>query len=152
MIDYLLAYLNNYFPKTHDRITLTFSGSTISGISGQYLVGQYVNIYDSVLNDGTYKITQINGSVLTVDATLQAETVDCSIFGLAIPKQVLDLVSKVTIDSEGILSESQGNRSVTYSGPSWQAKYHSTLSAYRCVYDERERWLKCGRRTRLYSK
>jgi hypothetical protein len=152
MLDYLLDYLNNYFTKTHQHITITFNGDEISNVDNDYIVGQYINIKDSVLNDGTYKITEINGTVLTVDRTLNAETSECSLFGLAIPKTVIDLVSKVTITNEGIVSESQGNRSVTYSGGSWQEKYHSVLSQYRRVYDDRERWLKCGRRTQLYSK
>jgi len=145
MLTAVLENLNNYFIKTYERQSIVFDGSTILGTDNDYLVGQYICIDKSILNDGVYKVTGI--SPLTVDADLLDEEVICYIFGLAIPKTIIDLFAKINMDNEGIKSESQGNRSVTYdNNSSWAMKYNSMLGMYRRIYSDKERYYELANR------
>ena len=152
MIDQLLNEINNYFIRSVEYMPFIFLNSTITGFGETYLAGQYINIDGSYLNDGTYKIVSNINGVITVDATLQAETNWCYMFGLGIPKSVIDLASKLTTYTsnlkQGIVSESQGQRSVTYKDSSnWQVVYKNELNSYRMAISDKARWKSCGKQT-----
>lgn len=130
--------------------TISFSIVT-DGIEGSfsetYYVGQYVSIQHSAINDGVYKITAISSGKLTLDATLleEAGNDDIILWGLALPNGLLSVVSNITtyVSNQGtgatLMSESQGNRSVSYKdGSDWKSAYNSQLSPYKAMYDDRD--------------
>lgn len=140
----LLNYLNNYFVKTFEISALTFdsAGKTISGASGTYLEGQYILIEDTVLNDGVYKITDITAGVITVTEALQDETNTAYLWGLTIPGTVVALESEIATfkasTSDGLASESQGSRSVSFkNGSSWSEVFKARLTPYRRLYSDK---------------
>lgn len=147
MLNEILEYTKKYYPNSCEYKEFEIVNDGIEGtFSEDYLVGQYINIKDSILNDGTYKITEVTSSKITVDATdLVAETNYMYLFGLQLPRAYISLISTITdyyndqsIKGD-IASESQGGRSVSYgtSGSSWQGVFANQLSNYRCMFDDR---------------
>lgn len=146
MISRVLEYTKKYYPCTLENATFTIVSDGITGTFDEsYLVGQYVNIQDSVLNDGTYKITAVSGSKLTLDATLLAEESYIYLWGLRLPQGLLSVITDITTyvnsstSSAEIQSESQGNRSVTYANGNsgWQSVFRNQLAPYKSLYDDR---------------
>jgi hypothetical protein len=162
MLNAVLRELNNYFYRyTLGVKTLQFSvdstftaTDTITGVfADTFVVGEYVQIYGSRVNDGVYLISAIDDSSMTIDATLdivikaESTAVTCTFTKLFIPPDVVQLIADIkTYDTNietGIRSESQGERSVTYGGGSstsasgWKDAFASNLSTYKKV-----RW--CG--------
>jgi hypothetical protein len=156
MIDQILKEINNYFIRSVEYSTITIASDELTGFSGDYIAGQYINIDGSILNDGTYKIESNIAGVITLTETLASETTNMYLYGLQIPKSVIDLSTDISTyaqaSSQGIASESQGSRSVSYvDGSSWQSVYKKTLNAYRLAISDKERWGRCGSRTLLKS-
>ena len=150
MIADIMQECNNYFPHTNEYGVYTIapttaSTSTISGtFADTYLVGQYIYIRGSVLNDGVYQISVVGSASLTVSGVLQAETTTDGIwiFGLKPPSNFLTLVSDITTwqatnsGKDGIASESIGRYSVSFkNGGGWQDIFRSRLNMFRSMYD-----------------
>jgi len=150
MINQVLDYTKKYYPWSLDTSGYAIEVDGVTGsFSATYIVGQYINIQNSVINDGTYKITTVSGSKLTLDATLTVEpnNTDICIWGLRLPAGLISLISDITTYVSGqttkadLASESQGNRSISYkNGSSWQSAFKSQLSQYRNLYDDRITW------------
>ena len=140
--------INNFFVDTSEYGTFSIVSDGITGtFSESYLVGQYVSIDGSKLNDGVYRITVATSSKLTLDATLLVESANICLFGLAVPSAFKTLVTDITAYStnavQGVSSESQGGRSVSFAGSSaWQSVYKNSLNAYRRVFSDKETYLK----------
>ena len=152
MITKILDHTLKFFPSSLEQgpYEIVADGIVADGtntnLSETYLVGQYINIQHSYLNDGTYKITAVEANKLTLDATLLPEKTedDMYIWGLRLPRGLLDLVSDIEayvsgqVTKGGLKSERQGRRAVTYAGDSsWQSVFSSQLSEYSNVYDDR---------------
>ena len=138
MLSKLCEEVNNYFERTSESIIATITGSTIIGVFDyDYYLNQYIHIKGSILNDGVYKIVSFENNIITVAETLIDEDTDeyCIISGLAIPNTFINLATEITTyenaSETGITSESQGNRSVTYSGGTWQETFKKKLSLYK---------------------
>ena len=149
MISEILAYTNKYFPYTAEYNTFSVVADGIEGTFNEtYLVGQYISILDSFLNDGVYKITGVTNTKLTLDAALLAESSKLCIHGLKLPKAYLSVISAIETYTAGqstqaeISSESQGSRSVTYKdGSGWQSAFKSKLSPYMSMFDDRRNFI-----------
>lgn len=152
MISQVLAENKKYFPCSEESgvFTIETDGVSIAGTFSQtYLVGQYLNIYGSILNDGVYKITAVTSAKLTLDATLLAEATDNTLilFGLAVPQPLLAIIADIEtyMSQQAVLPnikrESQGGRDgreVEYmNGSTWQGAFMTQLIPYRAVYDDR---------------
>lgn len=139
-----MDYCNNHFIRTAEFASITITETTITGSFKQgYVADQYIAIKGTILNDGIYKITEVAGDTLTLDATLTAETSDTLIYGLAVPKTFLDIVTSISgsTSTEGIASESLGDYSVNYvNGSGWQQTYKSQLMQYKKPYSDLLRW------------
>ena len=161
MLNEVLDYLNNYFPKplnlyNSDSVMLsnnyvsyefavsaTFTtNATIAGaFTDTYQVGEYIRIQGSRLNDGVYLISAIDATSITIDATLDItitteSVVSCVFTKLYIPKAFIAIIADIkTYDasaSNGIKSEAQGDRSISYGGDSsWQSVYAKKLGRYK---------------------
>lgn len=135
-----MDYCNNHFIRTTETIYATITGATITtNVSGKYLVGQHIMITRSVLNDGVYKITDITGNVITVDATLVDEVNTVILDGLAVPEDFITLTAEIEAGTfnDGVSSESLGDYSVAYKdGSGWQDIYRGKLTQYKKPFSD----------------
>jgi len=141
MIGQVMREINRYWPRTYENISLTFAatGKTITGATETYLPGQYILIQHSILNDGVYKIASVTNGVITVVETIYDETAKVNIFGLAPPRDFLDLVTDIAAftGKDGVKSESIDDYSVSFEGDgSWKTAFRKRLNTYRSMYDD----------------
>lgn len=138
----LCGYLRNYFERDIKHGHYVISGGVIGGDVSP-LVGQYIRIVGSVLNDGVYKWT--GGTI----EGLTDEEFDGSVWLLAIPKEVVDLAAEIgewqtkyqdAVNSP-FSSESLSASSYSYSKASggsdgvrtWQDTFSKQLSQWRKI-------------------
>lgn len=143
MLNEVLQSINNYFVSDYcDLTSISTTQLTVSKPS-EFIVGQYILILGSKLNDGVTKITAISGNLLTVETGygLVAETTsNMLVCGLSIPKAILSLVDEIVAynakNDGSIKSESLGDYSVSYANDdvSWISVFRKKLSPYRKVY------------------
>lgn len=154
MLNEVIEYLNNYFFKytlgittysyTRD-LTFTTNNTIEADFTDTFLVGEYILIEGTRLNDGIYKISAIDTTSITIDATLditisaEAE-ISAEITKLFIPKELIATIAEIktynTTTTDGIASESQGTRSVSYAtstngSSGWQNAFKSRLARYK---------------------
>jgi hypothetical protein len=132
----ICLHVNNFFKQIQETTKLEFSGNKITGMNTIFLVGQYVYVEGSLLNDGVYKITAVGNKEITIDADLETETNTCTIFGLAIPKAFIELANEIINEGKvagNIKSESVSRYSVTYAGDGsdWIKTYKNSLDKWR---------------------
>ena len=147
MITQILEYTKKYYPASLETNTYAIVANGIVGnLSQNYVVGQYINIQNSILNDGTYKITAVAANKLTPDSVMIEETTNnVRIWGLRLPRGLIELIVDITSyvasqsSNANIQAESQGNRSVTYAegGSNWKSAFANRLSTYKNMYDDR---------------
>jgi hypothetical protein len=136
----LLKYLNRYFPRTIESVGSVVGDGFVGNFKETYLVGQYVLIKGSILSDGVYKLTGVSPTKLTVSDFLEPESTGLiTIFGLAIPRELIALEAKIQAytSKEGVASESIDDYSVSYKdGSGWQTAFKSELNAWRIMYSD----------------
>ena len=112
----ILNSINNYFYKFYESGSYSINTNTIT-VKGKYIIGQYVRIESSTLNDGIYKVAFVDGQNITLESlTMQEEEFEGVISSLAIPSGLIELKAKIEVyESENkpsaIVSESFGNYS-----------------------------------------
>ncbi len=130
----VMKHINNYFVKTTEDITVNIVADGIEGtFTNTYIVGQYIRVCDSILNDGVYKLTGVTSSKLSVAETLVVESNKVQVAGLVIPSEFLSIVTEIEAHkgSGGVVSESIDDYSVTYSdGGSWVSAFEERLYPY----------------------
>ena len=151
MLNEVIESLNNYFIKyelgvaqysfTKD-VTFTSTGTLGGDFTSTFIAGEYILIEDTRLNDGIYKISSNSDTEITIDTTLditistEAE-ISATLTKLYIPKQLIALIAEIkTYNSnttDGISSESQGSRSVSYGNgqTGWKNAFKSRLEKYK---------------------
>lgn len=137
MLQEVLQYINDYHINSYcDLLSVETDGFNVSKVS-DFVANQYVLVVGSKLNDGVYQISSIVGNKLMVSGLL-AETTDCYIYGLAIPKVLLNLVTEIEVfnlKTNGVTSESLGDYSVSYTtengDTSWITVFRKRLSTFR---------------------
>lgn len=141
MVEQVLDYLNNYFINTnHNIISVNTETNTVTTDLTEYLaVGQYVLIWKTLVDDGVYKIIDKVDNTITLDSPISSDLSFGSLYGLRIPKSVLEIVGKVEeYEAErvvGVKSENILGYSITYTdNNSWQTTYKDELKKYRKVY------------------
>lgn len=153
MLIKVMDKLNNHFVKSVEYAEFEITTSSIKGTFNEvYLVGMYLLIKDSYLNDGIYKITNVVNDEITLDKPLTAESIDESIrvYACSPPADFIELVTKIENYNEvgiGTSSESIDDYSANFGDGdgSWQSVYENKLNQYRCVYadlmiDKNFRW------------
>lgn len=142
MIYDVLKYLNNFFARSVESSNVvSVNTDTVVTANGTYLVGQYVLIH-SILNEGVYKVKAIGTNQITLEGALVQES-NMYLLALVIPKPLLTLITDIqTYDAsnvDGISSESQGARSISYvSGSGWVSVYQAKLRPYKRIYSDLE--------------
>lgn len=156
MIAQVMAYCKNHFWRSYERDDFSVVSDGIEGAFGNtYIVGQYIHVAGSFVNDGVYKITTVSDTKLTLDATLTEESTDEGfiIYGCAVPSDFLSVVSDIetwlTTNSgqEGVASESLGNHSISYAtgadgstSNNWKSAFSGRLLPYKQVYETYENY------------
>ena len=138
-INDVLLEINNFFEKTKEYGSFEITTNKILGIDDlHYQAGQYVRLYNSILNNGVYKITATEDGEITLDATLQPETANnLVVFGLAIPSELISLAAE--IESKGseqnVLSKTVSRYSVSFGekGGAWTNVYKDSLNKWRKI-------------------
>lgn len=135
--------INRYFPRTYENISLTFAAATktITGVGETYLVGQYILVQFSVLNDGVYTVAAFDAEneKITVNETLRDEETTVNIFALAPPRDFLDLVTDIEAftSKDGVSTERIDDYSITYkNGGSWNEAFRKRLNTYRSIHGD----------------
>ena len=146
MLSKVMRYCNNYFWTKICQVTLVSFDSDNNTISsadiaeGDFLVGQYVRVSETILNNEVYKVTAQESGSITVDGTLYSESgVNCKIWGLSVPNDFIELVSNITSYNskittlKGVTNWSEGNLSKSYDKKSgtWESVFSIELSDYR---------------------
>ena len=134
----IMQDVNNFFVVESEKINVEITSTTLIGdFENEYISGQYVLLQNSLLNDGVYKITNVTATILTLDATLQAEDTEriMCLSALKIPPSFLNLANEIIANgsNEGVQSESVSRYSVTYGegGKSWTSVYKKALDRWR---------------------
>lgn len=144
MIEQVLKEINRYFPRTVETLKEIEVDGFIGDWKERYVVGQYIYVRGTIMNDGVYQLTEVSPAKLTVAETLTPEVVGdreySALLGLAIPNEVLRLATEIENYSGakgGVSSESLGDYSVSYSDDgSWQSVYKKALNQWRIPYSD----------------
>ena len=149
MLNATLKYLQNYFSTNTDAypydLTFTATDTIASDFSESSIIaGQYIQVDGTLLNNGVYKVLTKSDTEITVSEVYdysiltEAEVEDASMQVLEIPRDLIAIIDDITTydatSTDGVASESQGGRSISYAnsgGSGWQGIYDSKLSAYR---------------------
>lgn len=136
MLSCVLAYLRNYFPVRKWCGTYVIKNGVVE--LPEMKNDQYFRIAGSVLNDGVYKYPA---------SGLTDEVFTGTVWALAVPKDLLDLVAEIEewqkkngkAASGPYRSESFGGYSYTLKsgseefGASWQSAFASRLNVWRKI-------------------
>jgi len=123
MISQVMAYCKQHFDRSREAQAFEVVADGITGTFIEtYVVGQYIWMVGSFINDGVYKISGVTTSKLTLDATLTAEDTGeiITLYGLSVPKAFLDIVTDIdswvsgNSGKEGLASESIDGYSVSF--------------------------------------
>lgn len=138
--------INNFFVYDSEEKAFAIVTDGITGTFGNtYLVGQWIVIKDSVLNDGIYKITAVESNKLTLDATLLAEDTGelITVGASRVPADFINFASEITSwqtknsGVEGISSEKIDDYAVSFdtsNGTGWKQAFSSRLQTYSKMY------------------
>lgn len=154
MLEQVLKAINNYFYKTGEKGEYVVNNNEIE-VKGKYLVGQYIKIEGSILNDGVFKIVNVSRNKITIDGGVD-ETFLGYIYGLAIPRDIIELEAKVKKFNNNIfttnsiyISETNGAYSYTKATDkngnvqTWKNAFASDLEPYRRITDGKRRIKLC---------
>ena len=152
MLNEVLKEINNYFPwKGFDGtvhlytvdIIFTATDTMTGDFEDTYMVGEYVKVSGSRLNNGVFKISAITDTTITIDTTVdqiikEEEEIIVDVVKVAIPDELVAIINDIeTYDSQakdGLQAESQADRSVTYSkGSSGTDVFRSKLAKWNKV-------------------
>ena len=156
MIGDVMDYCKKHFIKNEISGDFVFDATakTITGDfdTDDYVIGGYIYVLGSILNDTAYKLTAVSSTALTVDGTLYDENSTdkhtVKIFGLKPPRAFLSLaedikswVDKYGAGAAGIASEKIDDYSVAFgagvqNGGGWQAAFAGRLGEYRSLYND----------------
>lgn len=148
MIAEVMNNVHNHFAKSVESRDYKIVADGVEGtFSETYVVGAYIWILGSFVNDGVYKVAGVTSTKITVEEALTAEDTGevMNIFSCAPPTDFISLVSEIetytsSSPSNGVQSKKLGDLSITYSGDStWNSVYSARLNKYRKVYDDHYR-------------
>lgn len=143
MLNAVMTHIKNHFARSWEVGQYEIvSDGIVGSFSEKYIVGQYLWLKYSFVNDGVYKITGVTNQKLTLDATLTPENTDelIVLFGLSVPPDFLTVVTEIESfkSKDGVMSESIDDYSVSYGGDggSWTSVFRGKLSKWRRMYDD----------------
>jgi hypothetical protein len=147
MIDNVLREIKNYFIVSQTSGSSFFANGVVVSNPSIFTVKQFVLVIGSALNNGVYQITSIDLVNRKIhfgkDDDIGSETVNCYVYGLAIPKALISLIGDIAeydnANKTNIASESIGDYSVSYTTgsaneTSWVSVFRKRLDPYRKMF------------------
>ena len=135
--------VNNHFIRSTETGIYEFTANSIKGNFNQtYLVGMYIIVKDSYLNDGIYQIARVSSDEIIVDIALTLESTKdtVTIYTSTPPRHFIEVVNEIDNFDEskiGVASESIDDYSVSFSkDQSWKEVFKDKLNQYRKVYTD----------------
>lgn len=129
----------NYFVNTIERGNFTIENGIINA-KDKYLIGQYILIFGSILNDGVYLV---NDDLITLENAID-ETFTGIVCGLRVPRDFVDIVHKINefdkskkVKDSDVVSASFGIQSMSFATDKnglpvkWQTLFADDLNKYR---------------------
>lgn len=117
-------------------------------VRGKYLVGQYILIENSILNDGLYLIKSISEEGLEIEGVVDEEF-EGVIWGLKVPRDFVELCKKITeydISNNGKEYVSESFEGYSYTRATVNGRlmtgiqfYSNLLNNYRKCFDGKKR-------------
>ena len=136
----VLRSLPRFFERSSESGTFTIENEILTGNSQVFLVGSYVALTGSILNNGIYLVTD---NLITIPEA-KDETFTGEIYQLAIPNDFLAMVEEIQGNIETTAKADQGITSFSFGGysesrattadgvvASWREVYKSRLVPYR---------------------
>lgn len=148
-IELLMKECNNYFYRWKETNTFIIDNNSITVI-GKYLVGQYIRIEGSIMNDGVYQVeSQEDNKIIVIGLT--DEVFEGTIYGLVVPKDFTTLSDKIEEYNTNNVTSSKSsegfnNYSVSYATDKngkplqWQEMFKNEIDTYRQAFDGK-RWV-----------
>lgn len=137
MLDKVCNHVHNYFVSSVHDGTFTLSGGVAIDLPTTLKDGQYIRVVGSVFNDGIHLLPVSN---------FTDEVFEGTIYGLAIPKAFLDLVSEIeawcvkaanapsVYTSESFDGYSYSRATDKGGAPiTWKTAFRKDLNEYRCL-------------------
>lgn len=138
----LLGILNNRFEREYQDDTFTIASNAVSRVVLSCPIGSYVAIVGSAMNDGVYKVAYLTDGSLGLEGTLISEVFVGTVVALSVPNEVITLSNDINAYeskmSQGVLSESIPNYSVTFDQSDFVTKFQSRLNAYQKPFRGKE--------------
>lgn len=117
-------------------------------VKSKYLVGQYIAISGSMLNDGVYKIDAVSDGAISVTGLID-ETFDGTIYSLRIPREFIALCDRINAFAESedgqagnIVSAGFGIQSQSFATDEagqksgWEYAFRTSLHRYRRAFPD----------------
>lgn len=135
----VLKHLNNFYIATEEVGDYVIQDNVITGLKDKYVIGQFIIIQGSMVNDGVYRF---NSDTKTLLDTMDEEF-SGTIYGLRIPRELISVVQKIeewAISQDpnlsGLQSWSNGSWSESYAMSNgvragWEQIFASKLKPYR---------------------
>lgn len=129
----ILDYINNYFAVTKEKATFNINNNSII-VKEKYLKGQYIKLEGSILNDGIYKVESVGVNTIGITGLIDEEF-EGFIYGLAIPKNIINIANKYEIQKEeasNSILESESFDNYSYSiAKDTDGQVYNTLDSFK---------------------
>ena len=132
--------LPRFFERSSESGTFTIENEILTGNAATYLVGSYIAVTGSLINNGVYLV---NDSMITLVGA-KNEVFQGTIYQLAIPNDFLAMVEEIQGNIETTAKVDQGITSFSFGGysesrattadgvvASWREVYKSRLVPFR---------------------
>ena len=144
----ILRYLNNYFYKFGEKGLIKIEENKIQ-VNGKYLVGQYIKLEGSTMNDTVLKVISVVDNQITVTGAYNEEF-EGVIYSLAVPRDLIELEEKIkefeaTNKPSNLNAESFGGYSYSKASngkggvASWKDIFFDDLKPYRKLTDNKRK-------------
>lgn len=129
-----MKQVNNYFVNTEESGQYEIRNGIIS-LTETYLIGQYIYLCGSILNDGLYLI---NDDLITLDGSTD-ESFSGTIYGLRIPRSFLDLAKDIMAFNESSEGQASNITSASFGiqSYSWATDANGNRAGWETVFAKR---------------
>ncbi|MGL5646712.1 MAG: hypothetical protein ACRDDY_02580 [Clostridium sp.] len=148
----ILNHINNHFYLFFENADFEITSGYIL-VKGKYIVGQYIKIKGSLLNDGVYKVDRIEENKVFINGLVD-ESFNGTVFQLGIPRDLIKLEEEIkefntNNKPTNVTSESFGGYSYSKATGSngvpldWTRVFSNSLKPYKRMFDTLNNVIQC---------